>query len=136
MKVLAEKKVNLKLVTFDQATVNGDRDRIKQVFINLISNAISYTPKNGRVEVKLEKTDDLAIVSVSDNGPGISEEDLKHIFERFYRGDKSRKHTESSGFGLGLSIAKWITEKLDGQIEVQSILGEGTTFTVKFPLAK
>ena len=114
--------------------MNGDRDRIKQVFLNLISNAITYTPKNGTVEVNLEKKEFEVIFSVRDNGAGISAEDLPHIFERFYRGDKSRKHTATSGFGLGLSIAKWITEKHGGKIEVESQVAQGTTFRVYFPL--
>ncbi len=75
-----------------------------------------------------------AEVIIEDHGPGISEEDLEHIFERFYRGDKSRTHTSNSGFGLGLSIAKWITEKHSGRIEVQSSLGEGTRFVVILPI--
>lgn len=132
--VLAGKKVKLNLVSIDQARVNGDHDRIKQVFLNLISNAISYTPKGGKVDISLEKKEGQAVVIISDNGPGISAEDLPHIFERFYRGDKSRTHTATSGFGLGLSIAKWITEKLGGKIEVESQLKVGTKFIVYFPL--
>jgi signal transduction histidine kinase len=124
----------LNLISIDQAQVNGDHDRIKQVFLNLISNAISYTPKNGKVDISLEKVDGQAKVTISDSGPGISEADLPHIFERFYRGDKSRTHTATSGFGLGLSIAKMITEKLGGKIEVESKVGVGTKFIVYFPL--
>ncbi len=134
MHVLAAKKVKLNLVEIDQAQVNGDHDRIKQVFLNLISNAISYTPKGGEVRISLVKNNNQAIVTVADTGPGISPEDLPHIFERFYRGDKSRTHTSTSGFGLGLSIAKWITEKLGGKIEVESELKVGTKFIVYFPL--
>ena len=134
MSVLAGDKVKLNLTAIDQAFINGDKDRIKQVFLNLISNAISYSHKNGVVEVKLVKLDDEAVISVKDNGAGISPEDLPHIFERFYRGDKSRKHTSTSGFGLGLSIAKWITEKHGGKIEVESELNQGTIFRVYFPL--
>jgi two-component system, OmpR family, sensor kinase len=134
MSVLAGDRVILKLINIDQAIINGDRDRIKQVFLNLISNSISYTPKGGIVEVNLEKEGDRAIFSVKDNGAGISPEDLPHIFERFYRGDKSRTHTATSGFGLGLSIARWITEKHGGKIEVESQLKQGTTFRVYLPL--
>lgn len=134
MHVLAGKKVKLNLVSIDQAQVNGDHDRIKQVFLNLLSNAISYTPKNGKVDISLEKLNGQARVTIADTGPGISEADLPHIFERFYRGDKSRTHTATSGFGLGLSIAKWITEKLGGRIEVESKVGVGTKFIVYFPL--
>lgn len=136
LSVLAGDKVKVNLVSIDQAQVNGDHDRIKQVFLNLISNAIAYTPKGGVVEVTLEKVQNQAVVTIKDNGPGISENDLPHIFERFYRGDKSRKHTATTGFGLGLSIAKWITEKLGGKIEVESKLQKGTIFKVYFPLIK
>lgn len=134
MSVLAGERVQLKLLTIDQAIINGDRDRIKQVFLNLISNAITYTPRGGRVEVSLAKENDKALFTVKDNGAGISAEDLPHIFERFYRGDKSRTHTPTSGFGLGLSIARWITEKHGGKIEAESALNQGTTFRVYLPL--
>jgi heavy metal sensor kinase len=134
MTVLAGDRVNLKLTSIDQAIINGDQDRIKQVFLNLISNAITYTPKGGEVTVSLEKEGDKALFTVKDNGAGISAEDLPHIFERFYRGDKSRTHTATSGFGLGLSIAKWITQKHGGKIEVESTVGQGTTFRVYLPL--
>jgi heavy metal sensor kinase len=134
--VLAGKKVKVKLINIDQAIVNGDPDRLKQVFLNLISNAISYTPDKGTVIVSLSKEGAMALFSVKDNGMGISPEDLPHIFERFYRGDKSRTHTATSGFGLGLSIAKWITEKHGGRIEVESQLKQGTTFRVYLPLTE
>ena len=136
MSILAGNKVKLNLVAIDQVIINGDRDRIKQVFLNLISNAITYTPKKGSVEISLQKENGQAIFSVKDSGPGISAEDLPHIFERFYRGDKSRQHTATSGFGLGLSIAKWITEKHGGKIEVESQPGQGTTFRVYFPVVE
>ena len=136
MSVLAGDKVKLNLTAIDQAIVNGDRDRLKQVFLNLISNAIAYTPRNGTVEIKLVKLAHQAVFSVKDDGAGISPDDLPHIFERFYRGDKSRTHTATSGFGLGLSIAKWITEKHGGKIEVESELKKGTIFRVYFPLAE
>jgi heavy metal sensor kinase len=136
MIVLAGNKVKVKLKTIDQAIIKGDPDRIKQVFLNLISNAIAYTPQKGIVEVSLIRGEKEAIFMVKDNGAGISPEDLTHIFERFYRGDKSRTHTETSGFGLGLSIAKWITEKHGGKIEVESQIKQGTTFTVYLPLAE
>ena len=136
MSILAGNKVKLNLVSIDQVIINGDRDRIKQVFLNLISNAITYTPKKGSVEISLQKENGQAKFSVKDSGPGISAEDLPHIFERFYRGDKSRQHTATSGFGLGLSIAKWITEKHGGKIEVESQSGQGTTFRVYFPVVE
>jgi heavy metal sensor kinase len=136
MTVIAGKKVKVSVTAIEPAVVNGDQDRLKQVFINLISNSIAYSPKGGKVDVSLKRTNDFAIVSIQDTGRGISEEDLPHVFERFYRGDKARTHSATSGFGLGLSIAKWITEKHSGKIEVDSRLGEGTTFRVSIPLVK
>jgi two-component system, OmpR family, sensor kinase len=134
MHVLAGDKVRLKLTEIDQALVNGDRDRLKQVFLNLMSNAIQYTPQGGQVVVGMSKADDRVTVTVSDSGPGIPAEDLPHIFERFYRAEKSRTRSKVSGFGLGLSIAYWIVENHGGKIGVDSEQGRGTTFCVELPL--
>jgi heavy metal sensor kinase len=136
MQVLAGGKINLRLEEIDQVIVNGDRDRLKQVILNLVSNAINYTPPGGEVRVWLSKEDGRACLKVEDTGPGIQPDDLPYIFDRFYRGDPSRKRTENSGFGLGLSIAKWIVDRHGGQIEVESQVGKGTRFTVWLPLAE
>ncbi len=134
-RVLAREKVKLIVGDFDQARVCGDRDRLKQVVINLVSNGVKYTPKGGEVHVSLEKNDEQALLTVRDTGPGIPPEDLPHIFERFYRGEKSRKRSrDGSGVGLGLSIAYWIIRNHDGEIKVQSEVGKGTTFLVNLPL--
>ncbi|MCX6065242.1 MAG: HAMP domain-containing sensor histidine kinase, partial [Chloroflexi bacterium] len=90
MRVLAGEKIHLKLTDIDQAVVTGDRDRLKQVLINLTSNAIHYTPVGGEVYLSLSKTGEVARVVVRDTGPGIPSADLPHIFDRFYRGEKSR----------------------------------------------
>ena len=112
-------------------TVDGltDPDRIEQVLVILIDNAMRYTPEGGSIKIKLRSGERL-IISVQDNGCGIPEKDLPHIFERFYKVDKSRGE---GGTGLGLSIARYIMEKLDENITVASELGKGTifTFTVK-----
>jgi two-component system, OmpR family, sensor kinase len=134
MRVLAGDKVRLKLTEIDQALVTGDRDRLKQVLLNLISNAIQYTPQGGQVAVSMAKTDTRVTVTVSDTGPGIPTQDLPHIFERFYRAEKSRTRSKVSGFGLGLSIAYWIVEHHGGKIRVDSEQGRGTTFCVELPL--
>ena len=134
MSVLAGSKVHLHLNEIDQVYVNGDRDRLKQVFINLTANAIQYTPQGGDVYLSLEQIKDQARVIVRDTGPGIPSEDLPHIFERFYRAEKSRTRGKSTGFGLGLSIVNWIVEKHGGRIEVVSQDGKGTTFAVWLPL--
>jgi two-component system, OmpR family, sensor kinase len=136
MHILAGGKVQLKLTEIDQALVTGDRDRLKQVFLNLISNAIQYTPLGGEVRVSMSKTADHKVqVTVTDSGPGIPAEDLPHIFERFYRGEKSRTRSKASGFGLGLSIVYWIVQHHGGRIDVSSEIGHGTTFKLELPLA-
>lgn len=136
-KVLAKDQLTLKIGTIDQVLVCGDRDRLKQVLLNLISNSVKYTPRGGQVLVSLDKVGNQAHFTVNDTGPGIPEEDLPHIFERFYRAEKSRvRSKDGKGFGLGLSIAYWIVANHQGRIEVQSKLGEGTTFIVWLPLAE
>ena len=134
MKVLAGEKVELQLTEIDQVQVNGDRDRLKQVLLNLVGNAIQYTPQGGNVFMSLGKVAEQARLIIRDTGPGIPAEDLPHIFERFYRAEKSRTRGKTTGFGLGLSIAHWIVEKHGGRIEVDSKDGQGTTFCIWLPL--
>jgi signal transduction histidine kinase len=136
MRVLARNRVNLKLAEIDQIQVNGDRDRLKQVFINLISNAVKYTPQGGDVFLSLGRVGGNARIIVRDTGPGIPAEDLPHIFERFYRAEKSRTRSKVGGFGLGLSIAHWIVTHHGGRIEVDSTEGSGTTFCIYLPVAQ
>ncbi|NMC13740.1 MAG: HAMP domain-containing histidine kinase [Chloroflexi bacterium] len=136
MRVFARGKVQLKLGDIDQVLVCGDQDKLKQVLVNLISNAINYTPTDGEVVVGVGKIGERARITVRDNGPGIPEKDLPYIFDRFYRGEKSRtRPKQGKGFGLGLSIAYWIVRNHNGTIEVDSKLGEGSTFRVWLPLA-
>ena len=116
-------------------TVDGDELRLQQVFTNLIDNAIKYSPENTTITVTLTQTLNNAIISVSDQGIGISQKDLIHIFERFYRVDKARSR-QAGGTGLGLSIVKQIIEQHGGSIDVKSQEGAGTTFTVTLPLSK
>jgi signal transduction histidine kinase len=134
MTILAGNKVHMRLNEIDQAYVNADRDRLKQVFINLVANAVQYTPQGGEVFLSLEKIGEQARIICRDTGPGIPAEDLPHIFERFYRAEKSRTRRETTGFGLGLSIANWIVEHHGGRIEVNSQEGKGTTFAIWLPL--
>ncbi len=136
MRVLAQDRLSLRLAEIDQVLVCGDQDRLKQVFLNLISNAIKYTPKGGEVIVGVGKQTGRAWVRVSDNGPGIPAEDLPFIFDRFYRGEKSRTRSkDGKGFGLGLSIAYWIVHNHGGTIDVKSDSQQGTSFTVWLTLA-
>jgi signal transduction histidine kinase len=117
--------------------VIGDRDRLKQVLLNLGSNAIKYTPEGYQIDLGLYPRGNWAKIVVSDQGPGISKQDLEHLFERFFRGDKSRSRSEKEGgFGLGLSIAYWIVKNHDGRIDVESEEGVGTTFTVWLPISQ
>lgn len=134
MMILAGNKVHVHLNEIDQVYVNGDRDRLKQVLINLVANAIQYTPQGGDVFLSLEKIKDQARIICRDTGPGIPAEDLPHIFERFYRAEKSRTRGKTTSFGLGLSIANWIVERHGGRIEVNSREGKGTTFAIWLPL--
>jgi two-component system, OmpR family, sensor kinase len=134
MRIIAGGKVRVHLNEIDQMQVNGDRDRLKQVLINLVANAIQYTPQNGDVFLSLAKVGDQARIICRDTGPGIASEDLPHIFERFYRAEKSRTRGKAGGFGLGLSITKWIVEHHGGRIEVSSKEGQGTTFAIWLPL--
>jgi two-component system, OmpR family, sensor kinase len=137
MHVLAGDKLSLRLGDIDQVLVCGDRDRLKQVLVNLVGNGIKYTPLGGEVLVGLGKENNMARLSVSDNGPGIPADVLPHIFERFYRAEKSRTRTQQDGkgFGLGLSIAYWIVRNHNGRIEVTTKEGRGTTFCVWLPLS-
>ena len=134
MHVLAGDKLTIKLTEIDQIQILGDRDRLKQVLLNLISNAIQYTPEGGEVILSLSKVDKKARLLIRDTGPGIPATDLPHIFDRFYRTEKSRTRSKTPGFGLGLSIAHWIITKHNGKIDVESEEGKGTTFEILLPL--
>ncbi|MBI4910760.1 MAG: HAMP domain-containing protein, partial [Acidobacteria bacterium] len=110
----------------------GDEDRLAQVVLNLAANAINFNARGGRVRVAAKRRENAAELTVSDTGPGISYEDLPHIFERFYRADRSRSKSQGSS-GLGLSICHSIVEAHGGTIAVTSVVGEGTTFIVTLP---
>lgn len=114
--------------------VRGDKAHLKQVLVNLLDNAIKYTPPGGRIEVRSSEQDGKGVIEVSDTGIGIPGEALPHIFERFYRVDKARSR-DLGGAGLGLSIAKSICAAHGGTIEVHSQEGIGTRFIVRLPLA-
>jgi PAS domain S-box-containing protein len=111
----------------------GDADRLHQVLANLLANAIKFTPRGGRIEVRLSSTPEEAVLTVSDDGPGIQPEDRARLFERLFRGDDV-KRLQVSGAGLGLAIARSIVEAHDGTIEVRTEPGEGATFELTLPL--
>jgi signal transduction histidine kinase len=117
------------------AIVMGERARLRQLLLNLITNAIKYTPKGGRVEISSAfKAPGEIAISVRDTGIGISATDLPHIFDRFWRADRARtRGVERGGFGLGLAISQYIAQAHGGSLVAQSRLGRGTLFTVILP---
>ncbi|MEA4972679.1 MAG: HAMP domain-containing sensor histidine kinase [Candidatus Metalachnospira sp.] len=132
---VTEDRVNIVTEICDEVLVtNGDPDLIKQMLWIFTENAVKYSGEEKTITYKLYKEDKYACISVADNGCGISEDDLPHIFERFYRVDKSR-NKEIPGNGLGLSIAKWIMDVHEGKIEIKSVVGQGTEFISKFKLS-
>lgn len=125
------KGLNIKFIG-NSTEINADRDKISQVIINLLSNALKYTPEGGLVNVIIKSEQNDVIIGIKDNGPGIPKEDLPYIFERFYRADKSRNRL-TGGSGIGLTISKAIVAAHGGSIEVQSSPDTGTEFTVTLP---
>ncbi len=129
-----EKKQILECFTIGEiSNIVGDKDRIEQVILNILTNAIKYTPVEGKITVYIGKMYGDVYVKVADSGIGIPKEDLDRVFERFYRTDKARSR-EMGGTGLGLAIAKEIVEAHNGKISVSSELGKGTEVTVKLPV--
>jgi two-component system, OmpR family, sensor kinase len=114
--------------------VQGDAQRLKQMLLNLLDNALKYTPERGTIQLRLTRDEHEAVLSISDTGRGIPAEDLPHIFERFFRHSRSTSDKTVQGFGLGLSIVKWIVDSHGGKIIAESRPDHGTTFTVKLPL--
>ena len=110
----------------------GDEELLRRMTLNLLDNAIRYTPPGGRVAAELEARDDGVMLRISDTGIGISPEAAPHVFERFFRADKARSR-ENGGFGLGLAIVKWIAESHHGAVDLASQPGVGSVFTVTLP---
>lgn len=127
-----KKKISLTQEGDLDTGVKADPDRLKEILTNLVGNAVKYTPDGGRVVVKVKKESGLAQVSVVDNGGGISEEDQKHLFEKFYRVENEQTRTVK-GSGLGLFITKQLVEKMGGQIGISSKAGAGSTFYFTLP---
>lgn len=126
------KHIRLQTVMNESATIEGDADRLRQILLNLVSNAIQYTPEHGLVLIRLQEWEDKGYsICVQDNGVGMSEKDLPRIFERFYRVDRARSRA-SGGTGLGLAIVKHLVEAHHGEIKVTSEEGKGSTFCVYF----
>jgi len=137
MKVLSDGKHNIQITNIEPVIVTADRDRLKQVFLNLGVNAVKYTPSGKRIWLGMSVEEGWVAVTISDEGRGIPKAEVGLIFERFYRGDKSRKRdVKDGGFGLGLPIAYWIVRSHGGRIDVDTEVGVGTTFTVWLPISQ
>jgi two-component system OmpR family sensor kinase len=131
-------EITISLPVLDAATTLGDERWLRQLFMNLVMNAIKYTSRGGNVEMSLHAHADSVAFGVKDSGIGIAPGDLPHIFERFWRADRARSRgsaTAGSGFGLGLAICQWIAQAHGGTIAVTSRLGRGSMFTVTLPRA-
>lgn len=133
---IKEKKINISLEIPPYLNLKVDKERTVQIFNNLISNAIKFTPQNGKISFFAEKEDNFALIKISDTGRGIPAEELEHIFDKFYqaKGNLSLP-AGKKGTGLGLTIAKALIESQKGWIKVSSLEGEGTTFSFTLPLA-
>jgi len=136
MSLLAEDKhIAINCDAHQPVLVEGDPARLKQVLVNLLDNAVKYTPENGSIQLSVNRRNQQAILEVADNGIGIPADALPHVFKRFYRVDPSRTNDEGSA-GLGLSIVKSICSAHGAEVEVQSALRKGSCFRVKFNLPK
>ncbi len=127
-----------KAITFQrqmdhEVVVTGDAQWLERLLLNLVDNAIKFTPANGRVDIRLSRDGDAARIEVRDTGPGMTPDVVSRVFERFFRADPARS-SGAEGFGLGLSLAKWIVDRHNGRIDVESQPGKGSTFTVRLPL--
>ncbi len=127
-----KKGVEIEVICEDELETQGDKLKLELVVSNIVDNAIKYTPEGGRVKVETLKDGSRALIRVSDTGSGISQDDIPHLFERFYRVDKARSRI-TGGTGLGLSIAHEIVNLHGGKIKVTSVENEGSVFSVELP---
>jgi signal transduction histidine kinase len=133
--VARKKKVKIKM-DVQQGSLKADRMGLQEMIMTIMDNSVKYTPSGGKVEISSKTEGRKIVVKISDTGIGVDKKDISHIFDRFYRVDQSRSKVEAPGFGLGLSIAKRIVELHNGSIEVASIKGKGSVFTIKLPIKK
>jgi signal transduction histidine kinase len=113
--------------------IKADKDKLAQIFVNVLDNAIKYTPENGKVSIAAEEADGFSVINFSDTGIGVPKEELERLGERFYRVDKTRSR-DLGGTGLGLSIVKHLMAAHGGRMEIESRLGSGTKVSLYFPL--
>ncbi len=135
LQTLAEEKNIVLDLDLSKITLKGDKDNLREMISVFVDNAIKYTPGGGKVKISTRTEKEYAVIEVADTGIGIAEEDLPHIFDRFYRADKSWVGRDDPGFGLGLSVAKEIINLHHGYVDVESTLGEGSKFIIKLPLS-
>lgn len=129
------KEKNIELVMkIRKQTILINEESLEEMMLIFLDNAVKYTPRKGKVLIKTKTDKKYLLIEVKDTGVGIAKKDIPHIFDRFYRVDQSRSKTRVAGFGLGLSLAKRIIEIHKGSVEVVSVVGKGTTFTIKLPL--
>ncbi len=133
--IIQQKHENI-VVETKPLNIEGNKESLEELFVNLIDNAIKYSESNKNIFITLKEENSKATIIIKDEGKGIHEDDLPYVFEPFYRSDKSRTQSEINGYGLGLAISKEIVEKHKGTINVDSKINEGTTFTIMFPLVK
>jgi two-component system, OmpR family, sensor kinase len=127
------KNVTLELKNLPEAAFHGDEDLLRQMLLNLVDNAVKFTPAGGRVSLSLERRGGEYLLSVSDTGPGIPADARAHVFERFYRADRARSRAEDGGAGLGLAIARWIARAHEGELELAGSDPHGATFVARLP---
>ncbi|MHB8132497.1 MAG: sensor histidine kinase [Mobilitalea sp.] len=129
---VGENSISIEVISEEESIfLKIDRNSFKQIIVNLVDNALKYSPQGGNVSILLKECAEMISISISDSGLGIPERDLPHIWDRFYRVDKDRSR-ETGGTGLGLAIVKQLTEKNGGQVEAESVLGKGSIFSVRF----
>lgn len=134
-KLAKHKKIKI-LINIKDDSVIGDKKSLSELFVILLDNAIKYSPNNSKINISSRSMDGQILVEVADQGTGVSEEDINHLFDRFYRVSKSRTKNQIPGYGLGLSIAKKIVERHDGTITVKSEIGKGSVFSVSIARAE
>ncbi|MDY5785292.1 HAMP domain-containing sensor histidine kinase [Corynebacterium sp.] len=129
-----QREVTVSDETMHESRVEGDADRLHQVFLNLIINAFKHAGDDAKVTVTIRENLDKVFIDVADDGAGMNPSDAEHIFERFYRADASRNRSRGGGSGLGLAITKSLVEQHGGAISVKTAPGEGSTFTISLPM--
>ncbi|HET9797576.1 MAG TPA: HAMP domain-containing sensor histidine kinase, partial [Gemmatimonadaceae bacterium] len=128
-----QKRVALSFTGSEDLPFQGDEALLRRLFVNLLDNAIKYTPSGGDVTLSAERRNGDYLVTVADTGPGIPAEAQPHIFDRFYRSDRDRRASATSGAGLGLAIASWVAQTHGGTVSLESSTSAGSRFAVRFP---